>query len=1078
MEWTGMTVYNSYTDPLTKMLERELILQGRPTDDADVVSVKQAIVAVLASADFREGLIARIFAVLAEWMARSNLTLSGSDIDEMTADIAVAYLAQAQDAAKTAYKKLHSRRMKNPLLFFTGTAGVQGDHITAKMLLNNIDTKLTDCHSVVLLTRFLWPENKDQVFDFVRHYYTIESSTGLQDKVTFQKIWDTKFEQIMSLEYCLTTYIHIGISAHPFIRMSLPVIMNSPVERYSQKSKTMLRFSLDQPPTFGGKTNVTRAKFKLEYETRAITKLDAQGVHHTIFTSNVRAYFMQPPGVQAMACLLKEENIASVMRHDSILASWRIYDPATGIWPVMSAGSDVNHASKFLRKLLCHVLNLAEFIGPTKFDWVRGIYEPEAELSDGDGAGLEDGGASEKPAKKKRLCKSSLAGKHSVRSVNNAIAMFVETPKHTRDVLKVLMPMLEAPFLQSDKADRLVCPNGVVNLRTGELLPVGKPDDLYTKMCATTYNPSACVKGAESFFAGYFPAEAYPDHLEYLRCQQQWYGYCITGETCLEQCMWNLGEGSNGKSQMINIFAHVLGKDIHAQIPMASLCKPRGVNNDALYDARQVRLVTISESDSSNKINEASHRSLVSGEDQTMKTMYGKEVTCGSTLKFTFMINAPPRWENPGAFCSVRRNIYLLMRKMYIDPNDDSSEKKADELKATGLPACMIMEKDTNFFERNVRGQEEGFLRFLVQGSMAFYALGKKVQVPDSLNVAQVVQNLDKDAAVEDYFSEHMQIVEGDRAFMPDVIAHFREMTKIQALSLQDREFEKMFQTAIDKRGCEASGLVRIYRSIMKDGRRGLVVKHMSFVLQKTGMQLFVGKTDCGLTRLANKTAVKGYIQQNIRYVDGEKTLLRDILKHFREIALIDYKSLTDTEFPPLFQGAVNEYEDWQGKVLYRNSQVSDGRRGMVYTNLIILNPLANKTAVKGYIQQNIRYVDGEKTLLRDILKHFREIALIDYKSLTDTEFPPLFQGAVNENEDWQGKVLYRNSQVSDGTRGMVYTNLIIGNPMQQQYAGPAYQKPPQKRKEPEPCLQTMQNKDRAPGRFSDTPITFAATTP
>jgi len=111
---------------------------------------------------------------------------------------------------------------------------------------------------------------------------------------------------------------------------------------------------------------------------------------------------------------------------------------------------------------------------------------------------------------------------------------------------------------------------------------------------------------------------------------QMWFGYCLTGCTRLSKCLWLFGDWANGKSIIIEMLKLVLGTNIHAEIPMASLCKERGENNDALFDARGARLITVSESDTNAKISEGAFKSIVSGEDQHIKTMWKKGTTKSS----------------------------------------------------------------------------------------------------------------------------------------------------------------------------------------------------------------------------------------------------------------------------------------------------------------------------------------------------------------------------------------------------------------------------------------------------------------
>jgi phage/plasmid-associated DNA primase len=299
-----------------------------------------------------------------------------------------------------------------------------------------------------------------------------------------------------------------------------------------------------------------------------------------------------------------------------------------------------------------------------------------------------------------------------------------------------LKPLLHAPFEDCCHSDRLACPYGVINLRTGELLPIAKPDDFFTTACVTPYDPTASIDAAISFFLKFFPVEHYPDKDEYVCCLQHWCGYCITGETLLSKSLWLYGDGANGKSIFIDMLALVLGKNIHSQIPMASLCKGRGVNNDALFDARHGRHVTISESDKSKKISEGAYKSLVSGEVQSLKTMWKKEVSCKSNMKMTFAVNLLTEWDNPKDTSCTRRNIYIHMQKQFLDLNEEISKKKIEDYRAQGLPDCLIVQKDNHYFENHVVGHQASFLRFMVMGAMAYYKNKKNRNTHESRRTA------------------------------------------------------------------------------------------------------------------------------------------------------------------------------------------------------------------------------------------------------------------------------------------------------------------------------------------------------
>jgi len=200
-----------------------------------------------------------------------------------------------------------------------------------------------------------------------------------------------------------------------------------------------------------------------------------------------------------------------------------------------------------------------------------------------------------------------------------------------------------------------------------------------------------------------------------------WFGYCLTGCTRLSKCLWLFGDGANGKSIIIEMLKLVLGPNLHAEIPMASLCKGRGENNDALFDARGARLITVSESDTNAKISEGAFKSIVSGEDQHLKTMWKKGTTMSSKAKLTMAVNVLPQWENPQDTSCTRRNMYIHMKKLFLDLDEDISKKKIKDYHAQGLPDCLNVQKDNNYFKNYVVENRASFLSFFVEGAIQYY---------------------------------------------------------------------------------------------------------------------------------------------------------------------------------------------------------------------------------------------------------------------------------------------------------------------------------------------------------------------
>ena len=566
-------------------LIRELALQGQLLDADDANNVIDLVIQILAAESFGEQAETLFHAVVAEWLQRSGKeefeiewTISG-----WITNIANARETLQPAAAASARSALHVRRKQTPLIAFK-SARIQVSHQDASSvldLLQNVDTQGTGARGLVLVCRLLWPPQVAEVHAFIKQNYSGEQSDGLHDDDSFDRVWKTPVTDNAkyALESALSERIQIAVESHPFIHSCLPAIMGQPVASYTKHSRELL-FTLDFMPKM--------VEYRLDYTTGEITSSEGLGVLHSIYR-NVRAFFLEDGGVQALAELLRDEKIGDAMRFDADEQTYWVYVSSTGLWCLAKKDEATTVASAFLKSVLGPIKHLAEFVGTYAFDWLRGTYAPVVDSDedlDNGGEDVNSGGESEEipaPCKKKTgTARSKQAGKktkfstqqwtgpQSHQTLKSTIFKFVETPKHTAEVLKPLQHRLAAPFLEKLVPHLLPCPNGVVDLRTGILLPKAAPGDLYTTACATAYDPEADIAPAQKFFDNFFSPEAYDDQEALVRCVQQWFGYCLTLETRLEICVWFYGEGSNGKSKMTELIAAVLGGGIHADVPMAS----------------------------------------------------------------------------------------------------------------------------------------------------------------------------------------------------------------------------------------------------------------------------------------------------------------------------------------------------------------------------------------------------------------------------------------------------------------------------------------------------------------------------
>lgn len=135
----------------------------------------------------------------------------------------------------------------------------------------------------------------------------------------------------------------------------------------------------------------------------------------------------------------------------------------------------------------------------------------------------------------------------------------------------------------------LNCSNGIVDLKTGELLS-HTPEYLITKMVKVDYKPEATCHNWLSFLDEIMCGDQ--EMISYL---QRAVGYSLTGDTS-EQCIFILhGTGANGKSTFLSPINTIL-QDYAMQSPVETFLdnRKKGANNDVAR-LQGARFVTASE---------------------------------------------------------------------------------------------------------------------------------------------------------------------------------------------------------------------------------------------------------------------------------------------------------------------------------------------------------------------------------------------------------------------------------------------------------------------------------------------------
>ncbi|PEM04763.1 DNA primase [Bacillus cereus] len=262
------------------------------------------------------------------------------------------------------------------------------------------------------------------------------------------------------------------------------------------------------------------------------------------------------------------------------------------------------------------------------------------------------------------------------------------------------------------------CDNGVIDLKTGELLPHDR-DLLLTKISPIKYDRNAECPNWKAFLESIFKTPAGEPDYELIKYLQKAIGYSLTGVTKEQVMFFLFGNGRNGKSTFINIIQELLG-DYGRQTNSDTFLKKRndsGINNDvARLDG--ARFVSAVESEEGQQLSEALVKQITGGEKMSARFLRQEYFEFTPEFKVFFTTNHKPIVK--GSDEGIWRRIMLIPFTVTI-PKDKIDYDLPDKL-AKEMP---------------------GVLRWAVEGCMKWQAEG--LRAPEAVKAATAEYREDMD---------------------------------------------------------------------------------------------------------------------------------------------------------------------------------------------------------------------------------------------------------------------------------------------------------------------------------------------
>lgn len=339
--------------------------------------------------------------------------------------------------------------------------------------------------------------------------------------------------------------------------------------------------------------------------------------------------------------------------------------------------------------------------------------------------------------------------------------------------LKARVGMTDNDFNQHDHL--LNAANGVIDLRTGQLLDREEVDDRFTYCVPNEYNPTARSAEFEQFLVEVLPD---PEVREFL---QVVVGYSITGSTREEKMFYLHGPSRSGKSTLTMLVSKALGGSPlveHASYDLLTRDRKYDSNKADLASLKEARLVISSESSRTERINEA-----------MLKNVTGRE-KIQAALKYKDMMQFEPAFK--------------LWYTSNFAPNADPDDPALwGRLVVINFPVSFLGREDKTLKDRLSTPEVlQAILTWAVEGARMYYELGERgLRVPDFLNEYKEAMRYEQDFVAQ-FIDECFDVnVDGERVASADLHSVYElwckengvppKLIKSFSVGLSDKGFEK-----------------------------------------------------------------------------------------------------------------------------------------------------------------------------------------------------------------------------------------------------------------------------------------------
>jgi putative DNA primase/helicase len=348
-------------------------------------------------------------------------------------------------------------------------------------------------------------------------------------------------------------------------------------------------------------------------------------------------------------------------------------------------------------------------------------------------------------------------------------------------MIKSARPYLTVASVQFDTRPDLLCVrNGVVNLRTGQLMP-HDATMMLTKRTHIDYDPSATAPKWRAFLDRIF--EGNGDVLQFI---QRAVGYTLTGSTD-EHCLFFLyGVGANGKSTFLEAMRMVMG-EYYVTTSVEAMLATEYTGGATPYVASLpgMRMAMASEMPEGRRFNESLIKDITGGGTITARRLYGDPFEFQPSHTMWISGNYRPRIT--GTDEGIWRRLKVVPFNAFIPPEERR-------------PMGEVLDE--------FRSELSGILTWAVQGSIAWYDWG----LPASRTIEQATMEYRGEEDVVARFVAAECVLQPDAMTAKHkVFEAWQRWTDEESEKSANGWSQRRFTEQLKRKGVELGGMGRMF---------------------------------------------------------------------------------------------------------------------------------------------------------------------------------------------------------------------------------------------------------------------------